>query len=238
MKFIPSLQQGKLVRRYKRFLTDVLLADGQERTIHCPNTGSMKNCLFEGEDVWFSESDNPKRKYPNTWEIAQTDEGHLIGINTGRANHLATEAIEQQVIPELAGYETLKKEVKYGNENSRIDILLTAPEQPNCYVEIKSCTLLEDNSGYFPDAVTTRGQKHLRELMEMAAQGHRAVLLFIVQHTGIDRVSPAAHIDPEYSALLKQAANSGVEIIAYGTTICPEEIKVTHAVDVLLDECI
>ncbi|MFT6131626.1 MAG: sugar fermentation stimulation protein A, partial [Shewanella sp.] len=154
MKFTPELESGVLIKRYKRFLADIMLPNGQEITIHCPNTGSMKNCLFPGEKVWFSSSDNPKRKYAHTWELMQTDQQHYIGINTGRANALAEEAINRQVITELLGYEHLKREVKYGSENSRIDILLTSQNRPECYIEVKSCTLLEDKMGYFPDAVT------------------------------------------------------------------------------------
>lgn len=214
MIFIPPFEQGKLLRRYKRFLADVLLDDGTEITIHCPNTGSMRNCLFPGERVWFSTSDNPKRKYAHTWEQAASDEGHIIGINTGRANALAAEAIEAGVISELTGYDRLRREVKYGSENSRIDLLLESEDKPACYIEVKSCTLLEQGQGYFPDAVTTRGQKHLRELMEMVKQGHRAVLLFVVQHTGITTVAAARHIDPEYAELLTQAHQAGVEILA------------------------
>jgi len=233
MLFTPPFEQGVLLRRYKRFLTDIRLSDGSEVTIHCPNTGSMKNCLFAGEKIWFSTSDNPKRKYSRTWEQAESDTGHIIGINTGRANQLAEDAIRAGVITELSGYGSLKREVKYGSENSRIDILLsdatdfpdtTRPNttvKPNCYVEVKSCTLLEESQGYFPDAVTTRGQKHLRELMEMVAAGHRGVLLFVVQHTGIDSVQAAAHIDPVYSALLTKAHNAGVEVIAYHAEMSP-----------------
>jgi len=238
MQFTPPFEQGVLLRRYKRFLTDIRLNDGSEVTIHCPNTGSMKNCLFPGEKVWFSTSDNPKRKYSRTWELAESDAGHIIGINTGRANQLAEDAIRAGVITELSDYHSLKREVKYGSENSRIDILLSddtgsadtelsnteavnTTAKPNCYVEVKSCTLLEEGQGYFPDAVTTRGQKHLRELMEMVRLGHRAVLLFVVQHTGIDSVQAAAHIDPDYASLLTKAHSAGVEVIAYRAEISP-----------------
>ncbi|MCK8044832.1 DNA/RNA nuclease SfsA [Shewanella sp. 1CM18E] len=223
MKFDPSFDSGVLIKRYKRFLTDISLEDGETVTIHCPNTGSMKNCLFEGEKVWFSVSDNPKRKYSRTWELAQTSAGHMIGINTGRANALAEEAIKNGVITELQGYQSLRREVKYGSENSRIDILLEDFDRPNCYIEVKSCTLLDEGQGYFPDAVTTRGQKHLRELMEMVEQGYRAILLFVVQHTGIKSVKAAAHIDPDYAKLLAEAHNKGVEIIAYSAELSPLE---------------
>ncbi|MCL1145622.1 DNA/RNA nuclease SfsA [Shewanella sp. 10N.261.52.F9] len=227
MKFDPSFESGVLIKRYKRFLTDITLPSGEVVTIHCPNTGSMKNCLFEGQKVWFSVSDNPKRKYSRTWELAQSDKGHIIGINTGRANALAEEAINNGIISELQGYSSLRREVKYGSENSRIDILLQDEKKPNCYIEVKSCTLLENGHGYFPDAVTTRGQKHLRELMEMVEQGQRAVLLFVVQHSGINSVQAAAHIDPDYALLLTEAHSKGVEIIAYSANSSPIE---THLV--------
>ncbi|GGP78535.1 DNA/RNA nuclease SfsA [Shewanella ulleungensis] len=234
MLFEPKLETGVLLKRYKRFLADVALPDGQVITIHCPNTGSMKNCLFPGELVWFSTSDNPKRKYPHTWEIMQTDQQHLIGINTGRANALAEEAINQQIITELQGYDSLKREVKYGHENSRIDILLTSQNRPECYIEVKSCTLLEDQVGYFPDAVTTRGQKHLRELIQMVKMGHRAVLLFVVQHSGISTVKPARHIDPQYADLLEQAVSKGVEVLAYKTVLTPQGSQIVEPCKVML----
>ncbi|ARD23776.1 MULTISPECIES: DNA/RNA nuclease SfsA [Shewanella] len=234
MDFTPPLQKGTLLKRYKRFLADVKLEDGSEITIHCPNTGSMKNCLFPGETVWFSTSDNPKRKYPHTWEISATPEQHLIGINTGRANALAEEAIKSGVITELSGYANIKREVKYGDENSRIDILLSDDTQPLCYVEVKSCTLLEQTVGYFPDSVTARGQKHLRELMHMVSLGHRAVLLFVVQHSGINLVQAAEHIDPQYALLLKQAVNSGVEVLAYQTEISATSSIITRSCKVIV----
>ncbi|MGB0893730.1 MAG: DNA/RNA nuclease SfsA [Parashewanella sp.] len=227
MLFEPKLGSGRLIQRYKRFLADIELDNGEIVTIHCPNTGSMKNCLFPDQTVWFSTSDNPKRKYSRTWEIMTTTENQQIGINTGRANNLAQEGIEQGIIKQLQGYQTLKREVKYGEEKSRIDILLTSDTLVDCYVEVKSCTLLEDGCGYFPDSVSVRGQKHLRELMHMVQQGHRAVLLFIVQHTGIDRVRAAKHIDPEYAKLLTEAAELGVEVLAYKADISSEEIKLT-----------
>lgn len=234
MKFDPSFDSGVLIKRYKRFLTDIRLENGDTVTIHCPNTGSMRNCLFEGEKVWFSVSDNPKRKYSRTWELAQTAAGHIIGINTGRANALAEEAINNGVISELQGYQSLRREVKYGSENSRIDILLEDSNKPNCYIEVKSCTLLEQDQGYFPDAVTTRGQKHLRELMEMVEQGYRAVLLFVVQHTGIKSVKAAAHIDEDYAKLLVEAHKKGVEIIAYSAELSPLEASLVKSCPVRL----
>ncbi|MCL1050449.1 DNA/RNA nuclease SfsA [Shewanella abyssi] len=229
MEFDPAFECGTLIQRYKRFLTDITLEDGSEVTIHCPNTGSMRHCLFPESKVWFSVSDNPKRKYSRTWELAETPAGHMIGINTGRANALAEEAIIAGVITELCGYDSLRREVKYGSENSRIDILLEDNNQANCYVEVKSCTLLEDGQGYFPDSVTTRGQKHLRELMEMVQQGHRAVLLFVVQHSGIHSVKAAAHIDPTYAKLLDEAHTAGVEILAYSADLSPTAARLVKS---------
>ena len=228
MEFAPPLQQGILLRRYKRFLADVQLSDGSEITLHCPNTGSMRNCLYPGETVWFSTSDNPKRKYAHTWELMTTPNGSLIGIHSSQANALAEDAINKGIISELTGYDSLSREVKYGDENSRIDILLQAAQKPACYIEVKSCTLLEDGQGYFPDAVSLRGQKHLRELMHMVSLGHRAVLLFVVQHSEITCVAPAAHIDPEYAKLLKVAVLAGVEVLAYRCEISPTEINLAY----------
>lgn len=229
MKFSPALKPATLLRRYKRFLADIELSDGEVMTLHCPNTGSMKACLAPGSTCWYSLSDNPKRKYPATWEIATTPSGHLAGINTGRANSLVREAIEKGVVTELQGYDRLQAEVKYGAENSRIDLLLSRGEE-RCYVEVKNCTLLEgDGIGYFPDAVSERGSKHLRELMAVAASGQRAVLFFCVQHSGISQVAAAAHIDPRYAQTLHDAVAAGVEVLAYQAHLSAEEIVLTHS---------
>ncbi|MDQ2077677.1 DNA/RNA nuclease SfsA [Marinimicrobium sp. ABcell2] len=220
-------QSGVLLRRYKRFLADVQLADGSEITIHCPNTGSMKNCLLPGSACWFSESDNPKRKYPHTWELASTPGGHWAGINTGRANALVEEAIRNGVIQELQGYDRLLREQRYGSEKSRVDFLLERADE-QCFVEVKSVTLMEEaGQGLFPDAVSSRGARHLRELIAMAQNVHRAVLLFCVQHTGIHWVEPADAIDPLYGQTLRMAAEAGVELLAYGASIVPEQGQIT-----------
>ncbi|MFB9216629.1 DNA/RNA nuclease SfsA [Vibrio sinaloensis] len=234
MKFEPILEPAILIKRYKRFLADITLPDGSERTIHCANTGAMTGCAQPGNKVWYSTSDNPKRKYPNSWELSETSAGHRICINTARANQLAVEAIESGVIKELQGYEQLQTEVKYGNENSRIDVLLNSESKPKCYIEVKSVTLLDEKvegQGYFPDAVTTRGQKHLRELSEMAQCGYRAVLLFTVLHSGIEKVSAAHHIDAKYSQLLKTAQEQGVEVMCYKAELNHSEIKLVKAID-------
>ncbi|WP_289997088.1 DNA/RNA nuclease SfsA [Photorhabdus laumondii] len=215
MEFHPPLQSATLIRRYKRFLADVITPEGETLTIHCANTGAMTGCSTPGDTVWYSTSDNPKRKYPNSWELTETPAGHWICVNTLRANDLVAEAIAQNAIPEFSEYKKISREVKYGEENSRIDLLLQAEQQVNCYIEVKSVTLLQENCGYFPDAVTTRGQKHLRELQHIAEQGQRAVLFFAVLHSGINQVAAAAHIDHNYSSLLEQAQNSGVEVICY-----------------------
>ncbi|WP_439133233.1 DNA/RNA nuclease SfsA [Pseudomaricurvus sp.] len=236
MQCQPKLEQGVLLKRYKRFLADVRLPDGKEITIHCPNTGSMKACLAEGSPCWFSTSDNKKRKYPNTWEIATTPAGHLAGVNTGRANGLVKEAIETGVIAELQGYPQLKTEVRYGDERSRIDLFLSGKDgEPDCYVEVKNVTLWEEGGqGLFPDSVSTRGTKHLRELALMVEQGHRAVLLFCVQHSGIETVSPAAEIDPVYAKTLKEVAAKGVEVYAYQADLSAEEIVLRRALPVII----
>ncbi|PIE41321.1 MAG: DNA/RNA nuclease SfsA [Gammaproteobacteria bacterium] len=234
MKFSPPLLKGKLLKRYKRFLADVELPSGEQITIHCPNTGSMKNCNEPGASVWFSDSQNPKRKYQYTWEIVTVADGAAkAGINTGRANKLVKEAIEQRVIQELQGYDSIRTEVKYGQENSRIDLLLEKSDE-QCFVEIKNATLGEGDICYFPDAVTERGRKHLRELAAMVEQGHRGVLLFCVQHTGVNQVRPADHIDPAYGETLRQVVHAGVEVLAYQAVINEKEIFLRQPLPVVL----
>ncbi|MCL9773417.1 DNA/RNA nuclease SfsA [Vibrio methylphosphonaticus] len=232
MHFDPPLESGKLIKRYKRFLADITTASGEAITIHCANTGAMTGCAVPESTVWYSTSDNPKRKYPNSWELTQTDRGDMICVNTARANTLAVEAINNNVIEELKGYQTLRTEVKYGQENSRIDILLQDSERVDCYIEVKSVTLLEESGqGYFPDAQTTRGQKHLRELTEMAQSGSRAVLLFAILHSGIEKVSAAHHIDAKYSQLLEQARKAGVEVLCYKASFSENEMTLLSRVN-------
>jgi sugar fermentation stimulation protein A len=216
----PSQTTGKLIRRYKRFLADVQLDDGEIITVHCPNTGSMKNCIEEGASVWLSRSDKPSRKYPFTWELTRTARGHFIGINTGKANAIVKAGILGNKVAEVRDYPIIKTEQKYGSENSRIDILLSGHSKyPDCFLEVKSVTLLEapvsKGLGYFPDSVSERGSKHLRELMQMVEQGYRAVLFYCVQHSGIHEVRPASHIDHVYADTLRRAVAAGVEVLAY-----------------------
>ncbi|MBN7767963.1 DNA/RNA nuclease SfsA [Pectobacterium brasiliense] len=233
MNYIPRLQPARLIKRYKRFLADVVTPEGETLTLHCANTGAMTGCATPGDTVWYSTSDNPKRKYAQSWELTETQQNHWICVNTLRANTLLYEALLENRIEELAGYPDVKTEVKYGTENSRVDLLLQAPDRIDCYIEVKSVTLLQHECGYFPDAVTLRGQKHLRELQQMVANGKRAVLFFAVLHSGIQQVSPARHIDPRYAELFTEAQRAGVEILCYGSTLCPDGITLTHKLPLL-----
>ncbi len=235
MQFSSPLVQGTLIKRYKRFLADIQLDSSALITAHCPNTGAMTGCAIPDSRVFLSPSTNPKRKLAYTWELALTPAGHWIGINTQNANKLIHEGIANGTITGFDHYSEIRTEVKYGNENSRIDLLLTGESQPDCYIEVKSVTLLEQgDKGYFPDAKTERGQKHLRELIEMVQQGYRAVLMFCVQHSGIQSVSPAAHIDPLYTDILHQAVAAGVEIQAWGCHFDDEKISINQKIKVIL----
>ena len=242
MKYPEILQEGRLIRRYKRFMADIELADGRQITLYCPNTGSMKNCLYPGYRVWFSDSKNPKRKYPCTWEQAEIPvefngetQKTLAGLNTGKANPLVEELLLSKQVEALAHYNTVRREVKFGHENSRVDFLLTQEGFPDCYLEVKSVTLaMGDGLGLFPDAVTSRGTKHLRELTSICEKGGRAVLFFCVQHTGIDHVAPADAIDPVYGQALREAVSAGVEVMAWRADMSPEHIQLTQAIPVEL----
>ncbi len=235
MLFSPPLEEGRLIRRYKRFLADIETASGELLTIHCPNTGSMFNCMVEGGAVWFSRSSDPKRKLPGTWELAQTPQGRWACVNTARANPLVEEALREGVISELAGFTTLKREVPYGEESSRIDFRLEYPSGM-AYVEVKSVTLGFDGTrvAAFPDAKTQRGAKHLRELSSLARQGIRAVQLYCVNLSDIDAVRPAGEIDAAYAEALKEAKAAGVEVLAYGAVLTPTEIRLTRRLEVQL----
>ena len=233
-----QLEEARLLRRYKRFLADVELPTGEQITVHCPNTGSMKNCVEAGAKVWLSKSDNPKRKHAYTWELIRTDRGHTIGINTGKANKLVEDAVCSSLIPGLDGYADIRREVAYGNEGSRIDLLLREGRKPDSYVEVKSVTLLEEpvsqGVGYFPDAVSERGAKHLRELRAMVDNGARGVLFFCVQHTGVQEVRPADHVDPGYGQLLREVVEAGVEVLAWKVRLTPSGFRLWREVPVCL----
>lgn len=225
-----NLKKATLIKRYKRFLADVVLEDGSETTIHVANTGAMTGCAEAGDTIWYNTSTNPKRKYPFSWELTQTQSDDLICVNTIRANQLVAEALNSNVITELLGYQTIIPERKYGSENSKIDFFLSdhLNNLSDAYLEVKSVTLLDNCNGkaegYFPDAKTIRGQKHLRELMTMVEQGHRAILLFAVLHSGIYSVQAAAHIDPIYAELLNEAKVAGVEVLMYKAKTSINEI--------------
>lgn len=236
MRFDPPLERARLLRRYKRFLADIELDSGEHLTIHCPNTGSMLNCMREGGQVWFSRSNDPKRKLPGTWEISETPQGRLACVNTGRANALVDEALRAGVIAELAGFTALRREVAYGEEGSRIDFRLEFAEGP-AYVEVKSVTLGYPDStvAAFPDAVTQRGAKHLRELAALAREGIRAVQLYCVNLTGIEAVRPAEEIDAAYAKALRAAVADGVEVLAYGARLDAEQIVLERRLPVLLN---
>lgn len=213
---LPDLLEGRLIRRYKRFLAEVRLADGVEVIAHCPNTGSMKNCAEPGSRVWLQDVNSPKRKLRYRWELVEVEDCYLACINTGRANTLVREAVMAKRIAALSDYSTIQSERPYGNEGSRIDLLLSEPGLPDCFVEVKNVTLLMGGGlGTFPDAVTARGRKHLRELMAVVNGGGRGVLFFNVAHSGIQRVEPAWDIDPAYAETLVEAVEAGVEVLAY-----------------------
>ena len=228
MIYSAGLHKATLIRRYKRFLADVQLEDGTLTTAHCPNTGSMESCHSEGCIVWLSYSDNPARKLQWTWEFTQTSEG-LIGVNTSRPNQVVGLAVEQGLIPNLTGYSTVRREVKYG-KNSRIDLLLESPDRSPCYVEIKNATLCRGDMILFPDAVTERGLKHLEELSEMVKLGHRAVMLFFVNRPDGRAFTVADEIDPKYGAGLRKAVADGVEVMAIRAISTPTEITTGPAV--------
>lgn len=235
MRFDPPLEEGRLLRRYKRFLADIETAGGEQLTIHCPNTGSMLNCMSEGCRVWFSRSRDPKRKLPGTWELGKTPHGRLACINTVRANALVEEALRGGVITELAGFTGLRREVRFGEENSRADFRLEFTTGP-AWIEVKSVTLgfADSTVAAFPDARTERGARHLRELAAQARAGVRAVQLYCVNLSGIEAVRAAQEIDPAYAAGLREARAAGVEVLAYGAEITPEAIRLVRRLEVLL----
>ncbi len=223
MKFSGPLTKGRLIKRYKRFLADVQLEDGSIVVAHCANSGSMLGCADAGSTVYLSPNQNPKAKLDWRWEMIDI-KGSLVGINTSRPNRLVEAAIEDGTIVELQGYAAMRREVKYG-QNSRIDILLVDPGL--CYVEIKSVTLKIGDEAQFPDSVTTRGAKHLRELTQMVADGHRSVMVYLVQRDDCSHFRPASDIDPTYASELKAAQKAGVEVLCYQCSLTPSAIEVT-----------
>lgn len=232
MRFPAPLLRGTLVRRYQRFLADVVLDSGKAITAHTPNTGSMLTCAEPGSVAYVSRAANPSRKLAHTLELVQS-KGVLVGVNTALANRLAEEAIRAGVITELSGYVAIRREVRYG-ANSRVDLLLERPGLPPCYVEVKNVTLAREGVAAFPDAVSTRGAKHMAELAAQARAGHRAAVLFTVQREDCDAMAPADDIDPAYGAALRAAADAGVQVLAYQARVTPEEIVLYRKLPVRL----
>ena len=230
--FEVPLQRGVLIKRYKRFFADVILDDGREVTVHCPNTGSMLHCGEPGSAVWVSLQNRPGRKLPGTWELVETSEGALACIHSSRANKVIAAALGAGLIAPLAGYAVQRAEVCLDPGKSRFDFLLSDPG--DCVVEVKSVTLgLGGGQGAFPDAVSLRGQKHLLELIDLVATGRRACLLFCVMHSGIGQVAPADGIDPAYGRALRQAMAAGVEVIAWSVWPTPRGLEVRGQLPVL-----
>ena len=235
MRFAAPLIPATLVRRYKRFLADVKLDSGETITVHCANPGAMTGLLTPGGRVWLSRSPNPKRKLAHSWELAEVDFGagpEIVGINTGWPNALVAEALAAEAIPELAGYASVRREVRYGR-NSRVDFLLEGESRPPCYLEIKNVHLMRaPGLAEFPDSVTARGAKHLAELAEIAATGGRAVMLYLIQIASARRFTLAADIDPAYAAAFGMARAAGVEALAYRCVLTAEGIDLADRVPV------
>ena len=232
MRFSAPLTKATLIQRYKRFLADVTLDNGEVVTAHVANSGAMLGMKEPGLEVWLSHSDKPSRKLAWSWELARID-GGLVGINTSHPNAIVAEAILAGTLPELAGYDSLRREVTYG-KNSRIDILLEGEGRPKCYVEVKNVHLKRGDAAEFPDAVTARGTKHLAELSDMVREGHRSVMLFLVQREDCRYFTPAGDIDPTYAAALTQAVAAGVEVLCYACRLTLEEIEVAAPLPIKL----
>ncbi|MCP4355945.1 MAG: DNA/RNA nuclease SfsA [Proteobacteria bacterium] len=233
MKFQEKLIKGKFIKRYKRFFADVELENGDIAIAHCANTGSMKG-VIDSEIAYISYVDNPNRKLKYTLQILQKGEVK-VGVNTHLTNHLAVEAIKNAKVSELADFEELKTEVKYGLQNSRIDILLTESDGTKHYVEVKNISLAENGVAMFPDSVTLRGQKHLQELMEMVRLGEKATMLYVINRDDCNSFRPAYEIDPEYAKLLKQAISEGVQALAYCCKFNDDEITLDKKLSISLD---
>lgn len=224
------------MRRYKRFLADVSFANGLTDTAHTPNTGSLLGCCEPGLRVWLRDCATPGRKYRWSWELVETREGVLVGINTGLSNHLVREALAAGYLPQLGGYASVRREVAYGQRGSRIDFLLEHPARPPCYVEVKNVTAaVSDRIALFPDAVSARGAKHLEEMADRVRAGERAVLVFCVQREDVDAVRPADEIDPHYGRVLRRAVRDGVEVVALRGRVQPSGVELSDMIPVLLD---
>lgn len=233
MRFETPLVPARLIRRYKRFLADCTLQDGREITAHCANPGSMMGLATPGQRIWLEPNDDPKKKLKFGWRLVDHENGHFTGVDTSAPNRALRTVLQRREIPELSDYEAVRPEVKYG-ENSRIDFLLSQPGLPDAYVEVKSVTLSrQPGLAEFPDSVTARGTKHLRELAAMAQAGHRAMMLYLVQRTDCTAFDLARDIDPDYAAAFATAHMQGVEILCYGTRISPDGIEIGSRIAML-----
>ncbi len=224
----PPLISGTLISRYKRFLADVQLDSGEIVTAHCPNSGAMTGCSQPGRKVFISSHDDPRRKLKYTWQLIDMPTS-LVGVNTMIPNRLVAQSVKQGLICDLLGYNKIFSEIKVGN-HSRIDLLLENSQKDRCYVEVKNCTLVEKEQALFPDAVTTRGKKHLVELQALVTQGHRCVMFYLIQRMDAQHFSPADEIDPGYGKELRNAVANGVEILVYDVRIDHEQIKIHQKV--------
>lgn len=225
MEFDPPLIRARLVRRYKRFLADVILEDGRKVTAHCANPGAMTGVNTPGATVWLQPNSDPKRKLKYSWKVLELPGGYMVGIDTSLPNRLVRDALERREIPELTRYENIRAEVKY-SENSRVDFLLTAPDLPDCYLEVKNVHLCrQDRIAEFPDCVTKRGAKHMHDLAAMKQAGHRAVLLYVVQRDDCTSFQLARDLDPGYAAACDHAFTQGVETLCHGCSISTSRIR-------------
>jgi sugar fermentation stimulation protein A len=236
MRFSAPLIPAILVKRYKRFLADVTLASGETLTVHVANPGAMLGLAAPGSRVWLSKSDNPNRKLSHSWELVEVDFGtgdELVGVNTGHPNPLVGAALAAGFIPELAGYDTIRREVKYG-KNSRVDFLLEGATRPPCYVEVKNVHMMrQPGLAEFPDAVTARGAKHLEELGNAVEAGARAVMLFLIQIGSANRFALARDIDPKYGMAFDRARSRSVEALAWRCIVGCEGIEVAAPVPIV-----
>lgn len=232
MLYSRKLVEGRLIRRYKRFLADIQLPDGVI-TAACPNTGSLMGCCDAGSRVWLSESESATRKYRHTWELIEVGKV-MVGINTALPNALVSEAIVNGTITELSGYASMRREVAFGEERSRVDLLLEGAGREDCYVEVKNVTAAASKGvALFPDCVSERGAKHLRELMRLKARGLRPVQLYCVQRGDVKEVRPADGIDHEYGRTLREAIAAGVEVLAYRAKVTTREIRLAERIPVV-----
>lgn len=238
MQFSSPLLQGLLIQRYKRFFADIELLDGTVITAHCPNTGSMQGVLIPGSSVWVTQSNDPKRKLKYTWELVEMD-GTYVGVNTQNPNRIVGDALMSGYISQLAKYETIQAEVKYGVENSRIDYMLTDKHDNRCYVEVKNAHYSKiergNRIGIFPDSKTTRGVKHLHELMRMVDQGHRAVLIYCLQRRDCESLRFGVEFDPVYAKTAVMALKHGVEMLPYSCAITLDGITLYKPLNLIME---